>query len=454
MSERYQKTFVSVREFVESWDKEIYQLTNLDFFIYLLINNIGNHLERQYFIGERKESPFYLDFDLLGSLCFNIGDNLEIFFKENCFGKCSLNCPLDMDTMVPENNLPENSFTRKRIKLLSEYLVGDRSKENFLRLDILNFVLLDTLAHFYNEELGLEVEEDDVAILQMAEFIINVIIQFIRIEGQGLLRNPYENAQEYFQELLEIEEESREDTWTVDEEGWTPEAEEHEQWDAPDEKIEMVISRFLDESLANSPERNDWMIPYVQMLQAFLQEQPDVYDVFDLREDHLLEFLSTWLVQEYTMQDDRQVQHNFRMLARFVTWLYNTYNIDFKRTFLSYYDKVKTDVPRVIRALNYYLNEYDIFNTLLIREAEDIEKVSGFYQIRAMGSFQSKVLHLEDLHKFHEFPVVKFYSNIFNQIRTGDILQATLFKNPSGLWEVLEIHFIYPGIAERFIKTL
>ena len=454
MSERYQKTFVSVREFVESWDKEIYQLTNLDFFIYLLINNIGNHLERQYFIGERKESPFYLDFDLLGSLCFNIGDNLEIFFKENCFGKCSLNCPLDMDTIVPEDNLPENSFTRKRIKLLSEYLVGDRSKENFLRLDILNFVLLDTLAHFYNEELGLEVEEDDVAILQMAEFIINVIIQFIRIEGQGLLRNPYENAQEYFQELLEIEEESREDTWTVDEEGWTPEAEEHEQWDAPDEKIEMVISRFLDESLANSPERNDWMIPYVQMLQAFLQEQPDVYDVFDLREDHLLEFLSTWLVQEYTMQDDRQVQHNFRMLARFVTWLYNTYNIDFKRTFLSYYDKVKTDVPRVIRALNYYLNEYDIFNTLLIREAEDIEKVSGFYQIRAMGSFQSKVLHLEDLHKFHEFPVVKFYSNIFNQIRTGDILQATLFKNPSGLWEVLEIHFIYPGIAERFIKTL
>ena len=454
MSERYQKTFVSVREFVESWDKEIYQLTNLDFFIYLLINNIGNHLERQYFIGERKESPFYLDFDLLGSLCFNIGDNLEIFFKENCFGKCSLNCPLDMDTIVPENNLPENSFTRKRIKLLSEYLVGDRSKENFLRLDILNFVLLDTLAHFYNEELGLEVEEDDVAILQMAEFIINVIIQFIRIEGQGLLRNPYENAQEYFQELLEIEEESREDTWTVDEEGWTPEAEEHEQWDAPDDKIEMVISRFLDESLANSPERNDWMIPYVQMLQAFLQEQPDVYDVFDLREDHLLEFLSTWLVQEYTMQDDRQVQHNFRMLARFVTWLYNTYNIDFKRTFLSYYDKVKTDVPRVIRALNYYLNEYDIFNTLLIREAEDIEKVSGFYQIRAMGSFQSKVLHLEDLHKFHEFPVVKFYSNIFNQIRTGDILQATLFKNPSGLWEVLEIHFIYPGIAERFIKTL
>lgn len=454
MSERYQKTFVSVREFVESWDKEIYQLTNLDFFIYLLINNIGNHLERQYFIGERKESPFYLDFDLLGSLCFNIGDNLEIFFKENCFGKCSLNCPLDMDTIVPEDNLPENSFTRKRIKLLSEYLVGDRSKENFLRLDILNFVLLDTLAHFYNEELGLEVEEDDVAILQMAEFIINVIIQFIRIEGQGLLRNPYENAQEYFQELLEIEEESREDTWTVDEEGWTPEAEEHEQWDAPDDKIEMVISRFLDESLANSPERNDWMIPYVQMLQAFLQEQPDVYDVFDLREDHLLEFLSTWLVQEYTMQDDRQVQHNFRMLARFVTWLYNTYNIDFKRTFLSYYDKVKTDVPRVIRALNYYLNEYDIFNTLLIREAEDIEKVSGFYQIRAMGSFQSKVLHLEDLHKFHEFPVVKFYSNIFNQIRTGDILQATLFKNPSGLWEVLEIHFIYPGIAERFIKTL
>ncbi len=453
MSERYQKTFVSVREFVESWDKEIYQLTNLDFFIYLLINHIGNRLERQYF-ADKQDSPFYLDFDLLGSLCFNIGDNLEIFFKENCFGKCRLNCPLDLDNIVQKDQLPNNEFTRKRVNLLSEYLVGDMVKESFLRMDLLNFVLLDTLAHFYNEELDLEVEEDDVAILSMAEFIINVIIQFIRIEGQGLLRNPHENAQEYFQELLEIEEESRENTWGIEEEGWTPEEDSHEQWDAPDEKIEMVISRFLDESLANSPERNDWMIPYVQMLQAFLQEQPDVYDVFDLREDHLLEFLSTWLVQEYTMQDDRQVQHNFRMLARFVTWLYNTYNIDFKRTFLQFYDKVKTDVPRVIRALNYYLNEYDIFNTLLIREAEDIEKISGFYQIRAMGTFQNKILHLEDLHKYQEFPLVKFHSNIFNQIRVGDILQATLFKNPAGLWEVLEIHFIYPGIAERFIKTL
>ena len=361
MSERYQKTFVSVREFVESWDKEIYQLTNLDFFIYLLINHIGNRLERQFFTPDKQDSPFYLDFDLLGSLCFNIGDNLEIFFKENCFGKCTLNCPLDMDTLLNRDHLPQdNDFVTKRVNLLAEYLGNDLVKENFLRMDLMNFVLLDTLAHFYNEELGLDVEEDDIHVLSLAEFIGTVIIQFIRIEGQGLLRNPHENAQEYFQELLEIEEESQEDTWAIEEDTWMPEEEFNDQWDSEEEKIEIAVSRFLDDSLAHSPEQNDWMIPYVQMLQAFLQEQPDVYDIYDLREDHLLEYLSTWLIQEYAMQEDRMVQQNFRMLARFVTWLFNTYNIDFKRTFLMYYDKVKTDVPRVIRALNYYLNEYDM----------------------------------------------------------------------------------------------
>jgi len=454
LSERYQKTFVSVREFVESWDKEIYQLTNLDFFIYLLINHVGNRLERQYFTPEKQDSPFYLDFDLLGSLCFNIGDNLEIFFKENCFGKCTLNCPLDMDNIVHLDDVPDTPFMQKRLRLLSEYLGPNMVKENCLRMELLNFVLLDTVAHFYNEELGLEVEEDDVAILSLAEFIAQIIIQFMRIEGQGLLSHPHENAQEYFQELLEIEEDSAQTNWAIEENTWTPEGDEHEQWDSHEEKIEMAITRFLDEALSESPEYTDWMIPTVQLLQAFLQEQPDVYDVFDLREDHLLEFLSTWLVQEYTMQDDRQVQYNFRMLARFVTWLNQTYHIDFRRNFIDYYEKIKTDLPRVIRALNYYLNEYDIFNTLLIREAEDIEKISGFYQIRAMGTYQNKILHLEDLHKYQDFPLVKFNSKVFNEVRTGDILQATLFKNPAGVWEILEIHFIYPGIAERFIKAL
>ena len=89
MSEKYQRTFISVREFIESWDKEIYELTNLDFFVFLTINHLGNQIEKRFFINERSNSPLSLSFDNIGTLCFNLGDSLEFFFQDNCFGNCN-----------------------------------------------------------------------------------------------------------------------------------------------------------------------------------------------------------------------------------------------------------------------------------------------------------------------------------------------------------------------------
>ena len=45
MAEKFEKTYISVNEFIESWEKELYELNYLDYFIFLLINKLGFQIE-------------------------------------------------------------------------------------------------------------------------------------------------------------------------------------------------------------------------------------------------------------------------------------------------------------------------------------------------------------------------------------------------------------------------
>ena len=71
MSEKYKKTYISAKEFVSSWEKEIYELTNLDYFIYLLINELGSRLEHDFFPQIDDEDLFYLKNEEIAAISFN-----------------------------------------------------------------------------------------------------------------------------------------------------------------------------------------------------------------------------------------------------------------------------------------------------------------------------------------------------------------------------------------------
>ena len=165
MSEHYQKTFISAREFVESWDKELYELTYLDYFIYQMINHLGNRLEKHYFIRDKRHSSLYLDFDDLGTVCFNLGDGFEFFLEENCLGTCPINCPRDLDGTVKIDKQQLEERIKKKLALLQSIMIGNLEKEQCLRIDLLNHVILDTLLQFYMDEFELEIKEDDIEVI-------------------------------------------------------------------------------------------------------------------------------------------------------------------------------------------------------------------------------------------------------------------------------------------------
>jgi len=449
VSERFQKTFISVREFIESWDKEIYELTNLDFFIYLMINHLGNQIEKRFFIQERKNSPLNLPFESIGSLCFNLGDSFEFFVEENCFGTCSLNCLRDLDGVVNRDEYSNDNGTRKRISVLQAFLSSDLVKEQCLRVDLMNNVILDTLLHFYSEEVGYEIDETDMELLQFADFVENTMIDFIRHEGQTLLQRPADPAMEYFEELQETEEDYEHQDWIDESMEWYPE-DSYENWENEYVDIETTVERYLEEVSYTTPNLLESTTHDISLFREYLTEFADVHEVYEINEQHFLEFFSYWLVQKFLLENEKQLPQIFRNIARFVTWLYNNYGIDYKNVFLSHYERVKKEVPRVINAMNDFLKEYDLFNALITKSKQDLPLMTGFYEIQGLQGRENKKLDLVDIHYFDQIRDVYLNSSAFLKLKAGDIIQATLV-NKGDAWEVLEIQFIYPHVAKPFL---
>lgn len=450
LSEKYQRTFISVREFIESWDKEIYELTNLDFFVFLTINHLGNQIEKRFFINDRSNSPLSLSFDNIGTLCFNLGDSLEFFFQDNCFGNCNLNCPLDLNSSVNLRSLDSDELMQKRLMVFKSIASEKIVKERCLRVHLMNHVILDTIIHFYTEEMDIEVDEEDLNIVDLADFIENIIVEFIRHEGQSLLIQASEPAMDYFEELLESEEEIDDyEAWSSDEDSWTNN-ESTENWQSNFEHIEDLFEKFIIDIDSNSVSKRKIIAADIDLFKEFLVEYADVKNAYDLNEEHIIEFLSHWLVQQFVLEDEARIQYIFRNLAKFVTWFYNNYGIDYKSSFLSYYKSVKTDVPRVIGALNTYLNEYDLMEALTLQGKSGVEQICGFYEVKNLHSNINKTLDLVDLHFFDQVQNVHLNSSAYLKLAKGDILQATLVKNQQN-WRVLEIQYIFPKVAKPYL---
>lgn len=442
--------FISAREFVESWDKEIYELTNLDFFVYLMINHLGSQLEKRFFVRERRNSHLYLTFDDIGTLSFNLGDSLEYFLKDNCFANCPLKCPVDLNTLVNLDEYKNDPYLKNKILVLKSFTSGNVIKEQCFRIHFMNHVILDTITSFYAEDLALEIDEGNMELLEMAAFIEDIIVGFIQQQGQTLLQRPSEPAMDYFEELLQSEDEINErQMWSIEPEGWQSD-EENDYWQVGYESIDDLFEKFILDINYDMPDRRKTMTVDIELFREFLTEFADVSNSYELNDEHILEFLSYWLVQKFALEDVSRIPRIFHTMARFVSWLQLNYGIDYKSSFLKYYDRVKTEVPRVVKALNTYLNEFDLMEALLVRGKSEPEQLFGFYEVKKLHSRIDKTLDLKDVHFSDMVTNVHLDSSAYLKLKPGDILQAILVRNGNG-WKVLEIQYIYPRVAKPYV---
>ena len=72
MAEQFKKKYITVREFISSWEKEIYELNNLDYFIFILINQLGHYIQKECFGKNSNKGNLHLEDNEISSLVFNI----------------------------------------------------------------------------------------------------------------------------------------------------------------------------------------------------------------------------------------------------------------------------------------------------------------------------------------------------------------------------------------------
>lgn len=441
LAEQFKKTYVSVTEFIDSWEKEIYELTHLDYFSYLLINELASGIEKDFFLNRDHDEQIYLSADEISTLSFNIADGLQGFFEKNCFSTCKFGCPLKLDDVL-EN---EKHSCSKDFKQTAKNTAKDnQTKEQCLSSDILNYVILDSLLDFYNYELGIILTEADNDLLDFAEFNLNLIIQYIRLKGQRFLKSPQENASTYFYDLIQ----SDESDWKINDiELYNHEDEEQELelWKIDYSSIEHVFEEFSGEYNVNDDKLQEVRI--LGKFKNYLLDFLELKKIEDLTMDDLEEFYSVVLPHEMLSEDESCFDCVREVFSKFLTYLEFTRNVHIKIPFEKFVNKQMPEIIRTFKITCNYQKKYPYIDFLISADNNDSSLIEGFYEIHKNSD---KQFVLKDIHLNTQIESVNISRLRGSTIKTSDIFHCHLI-NKSDNWQIAHLEQVYPAVSKYYL---
>ena len=439
MSEKYKKTYISAKEFVSSWEKEIYELTNLDYFIYLLINELGSRLEHDFFPQIDDEDLFYLKNEEIAAISFNIGDGLQLFLDKNCFNGCSLGCP----------NKLNKPFSRQEDQIRIDFVTTEfdgltascTNREDCLYHDVMNYVVLDALLDFYNYEMGVILHEKDRKLNKLATFIMEYVIQFIYRNGEKLLSNPNETATELFSRDLQRDEELWEEMLPDPDNDETDDA---DSWKVNHISVEVIFNSFEEEHghLLN----NLFSQKLFGNFRKFLNEYLEVNRLDELEFEYIEEFFLLLLPQDFLMDtvDFNELRVLFSALFEFIDQQVGT---DLKENFDTFKTYELTEVERTLLITQKYQNKNPYINFLLSKEASKNELEEGYFEIIEKNDDRI-ILRDVDLKNTYDNIDLGFLEN--EQIKLGDILHVQL-NTDGNRWRLIFLELIFPASSKYFL---
>lgn len=439
MSEQFKKTYISAREFIISWEKEVYELNNLDYFIFLLINDLASGIERSYFSNYNQNDMLFLPSEETGMLAFNIGDSLQIFIENNCFSVCPLRCPVRFNEKV---GVDEQKARRELLSKLDICLKACYSKEQCLYSDILNHVLLDCLLDFYNCEMNVVLGENDKRLFNLAEFIMGIIINFIKNKGQRLLNAPLENAGTRFDNLIK----SDESPW----EEFLPELEddeddETEEWKIKNSSIELIIDEFKDNYKLNFNAASEFRV--IDKFKEYLVNLIEIKSVEDLVIEDLEEFFLVVLIHDLIMDDKQKLPDITAIFSQFLTYLEFNCDVSLKDSFDRFINTNIDQIARTLKMTRDYYKKHPLLDFLLSSKKDEEKLVEGFFEIAGK---EDGCFIVEDIHLNLQFKPVDLSQLPVNSLKAGDILHVQLLMDDL-VWRIANLEMIYPIKAKFYL---
>ncbi len=183
----------STEEFARIWEKEPNELTQLDHFIFLLINEMSLQLYKEYFSRKSISQNYYLNRQQISELAVQLADGLQFFYEQMCFGSgCSLGCPHKLDTPFSKNE------DEARLHIINNEFGGNAeactSRLDCLKHDLMNYVVNETLTDYYTHYMNIETTEKEPMLIDMGNFIVEIIIRFTIEQGPKLLEEPFKKT--------------------------------------------------------------------------------------------------------------------------------------------------------------------------------------------------------------------------------------------------------------------
>jgi hypothetical protein len=436
LSERFEKTYISISEFLSSWEKEIYELNNLDYFTFLLINYLGFKIEHNFF-NKGESSPYLkIDPEEIATLAFNIGDCFESFLENNCFGDCSLSCPTNLDEKVDPN---KTEVERAHLNIMHIMNGADLSKKQFLVADILNYVVLDTLFDFYNYEIGLDLDDADIGLMQFADFITVILEKFIESRGQALLMSPKETASDLFENILDESENEWDDVPPASYE----DSEEKEEWKYGNLSVLNIVQEYFIQSkkLDRTSER------LLEFFQSYTDEYAGILQIDDFSKEDFEEFFLFWLLREISLEREISSEQVKKTFEDFFIWLELSKGIDLKGLFEEFTAANFDIFDKILATVRLYFENNSLINGMLESNIPDDRIVDGFFQVDRVS--KSGFLRLRDIHFRQTYLNVKI--NLSELLQLEDTILYASIKHTAYGWRIINLDYIFPVQAKPYL---
>lgn len=438
MADSIKKTYISAREFVDSWEKEIYELSNLDYFIYLLINELASGIEKQYFGRLKRSHPLFLESDEIGTLSLNLSDSIQNFLENNCFLGCSLNCPLKLDQQVNSHNINFRFFSGEDDGPKPELF---KVREDLLYFDLVNYVVSDALIDFYSFELEIEINLTDKALLELTEVIMNIVMDFFRKNGRSYLKEPQESSGYLFDQLLKMDN----PIWEEDSQGQVDEIddEEGEEWKNVQSAPEYVVKNFSETARFGS--EANWKI--FNKFETFIKDFLDIRRIEELSQEDIEEFFGIVAVNEMILDEGSDFDGIIQIFRKFIAYLEFNHGLFLTDAFERFCAKQIPELNRTFLIARSYKMKNPLIQYMLSDEKNDDSLTDGFFEIIKN---EHHLFSLKDIHLKSSYKNVNLENVAFDSLQKGDILHAQIVTR-DGSWKLIHLEMVYPGYAKDFL---
>jgi hypothetical protein len=437
---KYNRGYITAREFVNSWEKEVYELTYLDYFIYLLINDLGLLLEKDFFPTIDMQELFYLDKEEISALAFNIGDGLQLFLDKNCFGGCSLGCPnkLSKPFSKDEDEIRSN-FVSTEFDGITASCVN---REDCLYHDVMNYVVVDALLDFYNYEMGVVLHEKDRKLNKLSLFTMEHIISFTQKNGPKLLQKPNDLATDLFTKDLQGDEDAWEEDIPVNEE---IEDDVSEAWKVYHVSVNAVFSNFESENypLLEKP----FPKKLLKEFRSFLDDYLEVNRLDDFEFEYVEEFFSLIFPQNFLIDDNVDWILFEELFSKLFDYIDQNGTTKLANSFLIFKQDELHEIKRTFSFTQESHSKNNYINFLLSSEASDPTLLEGYFEIIKLGNATAKLKNVDQRTIHDNVDLATVNGSV---LKEGDILHVQLLTENAQL-KIVYLELVYPSISKYFL---